>query len=926
MSKKSIDISRNKIKYLALGDSIAEGYNPLYQVGFPGEMITNENNENSFIGISYPAYFAKMINDVAPGSIESFKNFSITGSRVVDWLYFLGVEPNKYNYSNSEEQISAAQKLDLKKNNYWKKRLYNQFELFGIKKTSNFDKIKLEIKQANLITITIGANDLITKIPFIEILSWKNKEITREQLDVVFQKMINKLVKKMVLLFKKIKKINPKAIIISTSYPDVMPILFSLINKKIGENNDYDNGLVSHCIGLLNDAIIKASIESGIHYVNIENNQYWKENINNLSTVFFDIHPTTKGYKNMAYQLFFKTALSNNFYSQSLENIKKIFPNINELFFENNGFQIHNILNFSKLNISDEKLIELSKLNDEKYFWTNETQEEMFLHLRRKPNIKLYINNGLEVFNSSSNNLLKQLLITFSFNESISKKIMLLSSVAKKNAPILIKSLANGNYLNNIIIQIQNDLDFMNLSNVNNKRINLEFFEQLVLEKLLNIKNILFLMQEVGMILMKLNDKNLLKLFKDLVKNLLLSTSEVESNKFIKNKLIDNLQKNENFTNKNLFKTLISDFSTGPSWDKFIINLVDSYFNTITQLKTKNFKNIYVFLENYSINFLEELNLDLILNAIMKNNDVQEAIVELIISILDIENCTQKDNIIIIEFIKFAILNVTNKTFLVKVLSKLFVYSIGYKNKTSVSSFLKFVWDFKITNFWKTPKNLNVQNQLLDTENGLILSDIINLIFDKSKLNGTFFLLLKNLKNPKTSNKTPILNILNVGQDLILKISKIENFYIFIADCLYNNYLIKTNIKNEDNEYYKAFYRFTITSLWICYKLFQQNVPISIFWNTKKGISQSFPSIVNQIYSLSVGKSNSQERAFIVDYIFGNTSIQFDGESISENNYLPSSLLWYIKTCDKFDKDKYSNKTKKEIIFESLRKGYWENK
>ena len=123
MLNKSIDLSKNKIKYLALGDSIAEGFNPLYSVGFPGEMKSLENNKKIISGISYPAYYANMLNSIDPNILETFENFAITGSRIVDWLYFLGVNPEKYNYSNSIKQIKAAQILDLKENNPNKKRI-----------------------------------------------------------------------------------------------------------------------------------------------------------------------------------------------------------------------------------------------------------------------------------------------------------------------------------------------------------------------------------------------------------------------------------------------------------------------------------------------------------------------------------------------------------------------------------------------------------------------------------------------------------------------------------------------------------------------------------------------------------------------------------------------------------------------------------
>lgn len=929
MSNMSIDLSKKKIKYLAIGDSISEGFNQLYNVGFPGKMTINKNNKKIISGISYPSYFANILNNIDSNILESFENFAITGTRIVDWLYFLGVDPNNYNYLNSKEQINFAQTLDLKENNPWKKRIQNQYGAFGIKNKNDFNILKQQIKKANLITINIGANDLLTQVPFSEIISWKNKITSKEELDKAFKKLYNSTLKNALILFKEIKRLNPKANIIAISYPGILPKFFTLIDAKMDEKDGYENGFSHHCVSLLNKLVVEASKKSGVHYLNVNNEEYWKKNIDRLSTVFFEIHPTTNGYKRMAYDLFFKVALSNEFYKSPIKNIQKIFPNVNKIFMDNNDVPIYNIIDFSKSTFSDEKLIELSKLNDEDFFWLDDKSEKPFLKLRRNLTTKVYVKDYAKNINENS---LKRLLTIIKLNELINEEILNKAISNKKFLTFLIDAIVKSDYLDEIINQVQEKINLQYFPNgeiLNPVQIDLASFEKIIISVFLDIKNILFLLQEVGKSLNKITNENLLNSFNELAKEVILNINKLDkynnASIFLKNKLMEKISKNNQSINHHLISMLIDDLIINSGTHMVVLNLVDSYFRTIKNIK--NLKNIYIFAEKYLREFLSEIDFKIIVKNIIKNNKFQKTIANILINLLEIENHSPEDEIIMKNLFKFLISKIQNKNFLINVISKLFIYTISNDNINSNTKLIDFIWDFKNNEFWNLLKNTEVKKLFFNKSETFVLADAINMIFEKTKIDGIFFNDLKNITNSKNNKKSSLWNIINIGQNLILKLSKIENLYLLISDCLYNSFSefkkMYPKMKNENNEYYKAFYRFTILNLWVGYRLFQKDIPISIFWNTKKGISQSLPSIANQIYKLSVGIEENFAREEIVDYIYGNVSIQFGIEQISERNYLPNSLLWYIKTCDKTKIDKYSKKTKEDIIFESLRIGYW---
>ncbi|MDK2819237.1 MAG: hypothetical protein KFW07_00170 [Mycoplasmataceae bacterium] len=928
MSVKTIDLSKNKIKYLAIGDSIAEGFNPVYRFGLPGEMKTQLSGVKKITGMCYPSYIASLFNNINPNSLDSFENFSITGTRVVDWLYFLKVDPKIYNYKNSIAQIKSAKDVDNHKDNPFRKRINKQFGGFGLKSDTDFDKLKTKIKSANLITITIGANDLLTQIPIFELISWKNNKMTKENLDLFIDKIYTKLLNQMKLLFATLRKLNSEANIIATSYPSTFPIFFNLIDDKFIGNKEYENGFLSYFIDKLNLLIKNASSENNIKYINIENKEYWKSNISKLSKVFFEIHPTSNGYKKIAHEIFSSISLSNNFYSKSTEEINNLFPNWINNFSNNN---LSNIIDYSKIVSTDEELIKLSKIENKKLFWQEDSSQKQYLHLKKNISFKNYVVG--EVNNDSENirSLLKTILVFISVNKLTSSNEMKKLIENKEYFYLLIKSCIKSKYFDIVANQVSEEVfEMYNYNPV----VSSNDLVKIIIKNSFNIGNLLVLFRDLGVEFTKLNNPE----FLELVKHSIISSVSaffnnekymIVAKEFIRETILNKTFKNSVEIETNLLEILTDYFIDSKKFNSFILGLIESYFSSIVYLK--NLRSDEIFLEKYTKDFFKKINIISILKDLLEEQNIHEVICQMIFSSLKIEKANNDENEIIKNAITLLILKIDDKEFLIKIFSKFIVNLISTNKKSSLVILSELTFGFKKNEFWDMVGDLKLRKLWTNKSDVFVLADIINLLFEKSKKNGPLYKKIMNINSNVKNEKISSSSILNIWKDLIVKINKIERLYIVIINTLYNSYLefkkLNPLVENKDNPYYKACYRFIVTSLWIGYRMFQKDIHINIFWSTKKGISQSLPSIATQLYRLSMNNNFTDfTRRKLVDDIFGDIGfVENHYNPEKEKETLRKSLLWCIKNSDKFPKNGGSEEPKKDVIFESLYKGYWDN-
>lgn len=149
-----------KINYVALGDGFAAGYNSSSNYYFNNEY---DSKNDLVLGTSYPSYianFIKLLSDKQT-TLSTYYNYGLPLSNVNDWISLLSLDDKKES-AHLNQVISYNQNLLSKFNST---KLNNLFGDFSNKKLQELIK---KIKQANLITISLGFNDLFEQSSFFK--------------------------------------------------------------------------------------------------------------------------------------------------------------------------------------------------------------------------------------------------------------------------------------------------------------------------------------------------------------------------------------------------------------------------------------------------------------------------------------------------------------------------------------------------------------------------------------------------------------------------------------------------------------------------------------------------------------------------------------------------------------------------------------
>ncbi|WP_391591517.1 SGNH/GDSL hydrolase family protein [[Mycoplasma] cavipharyngis] len=299
----------DKVKYLAIGDSIAAGYNAdLGGVETSGDFDIKNKKVR---GWSYPAFLANYINKSSSLILEDFTNLAVSGSQISDWLHFLGKTPEKYPLAKRVLLFQQIQKVNLEYNSPFKNRLPNYFSDFRL---NHFPKIIKKIKEANLITISLAANDLTNAYHFVDLLV-SDINIQTNKLS----KTIKNINQNYSELITQIKSLNPNAKIVLTDYP--LPLLrlsdgFDQLAKNEINDSTIKNFLSNQPLArlileILNKSIIKSvAIKNNVNWIHVEDQINWNANARKYANNLFDIHPTIYGQKKIAQDIFLKLSLN----------------------------------------------------------------------------------------------------------------------------------------------------------------------------------------------------------------------------------------------------------------------------------------------------------------------------------------------------------------------------------------------------------------------------------------------------------------------------------------------------------------------------------------------------------------------------------------------------------------------------------------
>ncbi|WP_341507934.1 SGNH/GDSL hydrolase family protein [Mesomycoplasma ovipneumoniae] len=400
----------DQINYLSIGDSISAGFNWDYSIDLRGKIDKN----NKINGLSYPAFFASFIQKIKPNALKSFDNLALSWTTISDWLYLLNPENPVYKHSD-KTHFNFNYHLDQKLDSPYGQQIR---DIFGDFNSNNYPKLRQKIQNSNLLTLSLGANDLMEAIDFRTIAKPMQKLATKAEANFEFAQNIEianqRIYRNLQLLIQSLRKINPNLQIVLVGYNSLSSKIIKFFEKMLTNEIGVPENYADLVIQRLNSTIKKAAKTQKVNYVDLYNESIWQEKSSEFSTNDLDIHPSTKGYKKMAQDLLFKLA-----FEQDLEFKKDANTKLNwdENYVQKDANSYRRILNLGNnseilkaltVDNSPEKFIsensEIEELTTQNVKKAKESPIENFLNVILNNNFGAFLNRfvQLAVQNNSS--------------------------------------------------------------------------------------------------------------------------------------------------------------------------------------------------------------------------------------------------------------------------------------------------------------------------------------------------------------------------------------------------------------------------------------------------------------------------------------------------------------------------------------------
>ncbi|MHA0306072.1 SGNH/GDSL hydrolase family protein [Mesomycoplasma ovipneumoniae] len=400
----------DQINYLSIGDSISAGFNWDYSIDLRGKIDAN----NKINGLSYPAFFASFIQKIKPNALKSFDNLALSWTTISDWLYLLNPENPVYKHSD-KTHFNFNYHLDQKLDSPYGQQIR---DVFGDFNSNSYPKLRQKIQNSNLLTLSLGANDLMEAIDFRTIAKPMQKIASKAEANFEFAQNIEiasqRIYRNLQLLIQSLRRINPDLQIVLVGYNSLSSKIIKFFEKMLTNEIGVPENYADLVIQRLNSTIKKAAKSQKVNYVDLYNESIWQEKSSEFATNDLDIHPSTKGYKKMAQDLLFKLA-----FEQDLEFKKEANTKLNwdENYVQKDINSYRRILNLGQnseilkaltVDNSPEKFIledsEVEKLTTQNVKKATQSPIENFLNVILNNNFGAFLNRfvQLAVQNNSS--------------------------------------------------------------------------------------------------------------------------------------------------------------------------------------------------------------------------------------------------------------------------------------------------------------------------------------------------------------------------------------------------------------------------------------------------------------------------------------------------------------------------------------------
>ncbi|WPB50646.1 hypothetical protein R9C05_00600 [Metamycoplasma subdolum] len=315
---------KGDVKFVALGDDTSGGQN---LNGIKDQANFLDTTTNQIQGLSQSSYLAESINLAGSKEtkLKSFYNFSLSKAKIDDYLFL--INPTKYSLSDASKQTFALNKKiaevsDSKIQKESKtKKLFNDF----IPQQNGFSFFKDQIKNANLLTLNLGWNDLVDSKKLNSLMF---ELIHKKEVNESFKKEIEKLLKennnkvveflnKFMALIDEIKTINPNI--------NVNIIGYNTPNLKFAQlvKNTFEKNYIFELTQKINENLAVVAKSKQVNFIMPLSEEYLLKNVNKFSDNLFAETLNLNGIKKQAQEIFMKMALGKHDFSTLISPAKE---------------------------------------------------------------------------------------------------------------------------------------------------------------------------------------------------------------------------------------------------------------------------------------------------------------------------------------------------------------------------------------------------------------------------------------------------------------------------------------------------------------------------------------------------------------------------------------------------------------------------